>query len=452
MSNTPKKYVFKEFTGRGDITFQSGVVYTVNFDLYILDSGRLIGSILFTTIHSSLNDELNRNQTFTVSGEVQNQNGLMISAEQCAFYSINTMETNISIPLIVGRFTISRLKVYDDLRKINKIDEPESRLRFEFGILNYYSRSKFSLKTEIGEIQNINILSDDEIVILRNSFIPFISTLLQVHIKIQNSLEDTKQLVLNVIAKVLDLTSFVLTTEHRWSYYKIFYFDDSSQRFEFVNSEAINQLSRSPESHNNIDDSSIQDFLNLTYNNYNVDLLNEKYSFAIAFAWYLDSLSLRYEVMRFISASTAFESILQAYHGEGGLIMPKNAFKLLSEKIGAMIKKEAGNKILQEEIDQMVRAIPRINERNYRTKAKKLLDYLGLLDEKTDGLLGRIMQVRSPITHTGRSNDLNKHKVIETYFELFNLLTKIFFRILVADETVFKREFHNMTWKPLGMV
>jgi len=44
-------------------------------------------------------------------------------------------------------------------------------------------------------------------------------------------------------------------------------------------------------------------------------------------AWYLDSLSLRYDVMRFISASTAFESILHAYHGKGGLIIPKMFLK-----------------------------------------------------------------------------------------------------------------------------
>jgi hypothetical protein len=95
----------------------------------------------------------------------------------------------------------------------------------------------------------------------------------------------------------------------------------------------------------------------------------------------------------------------------------------------------------------MIAISPRINERNYRNKAKKLLEYLGLLDEKTDALLGRIMQVTSPITHTGRSNDSDKYKAIETYFELFHLITEIFFRILVADETAFKREFHKLTFR-----
>jgi hypothetical protein len=202
----------------------------------------------------------------------------------------------------------------------------------------------------------------------------------------------------------------------------------------------------------NIDDSRLQDFLNLTYNNYDADLFNKKYNFSIALAWYLDSLSLRYDVMRFISASTAFESILHAYHGKGGLIMPKNVFKVLNERIADVIKYEAENKISQEDLDRMVRAIPCINEHNYRTKAKKLLEDLGLLDEETNALLGQIIQVRSPITHTGRSKDLDKHKVIETYLELFNLLTKIFFRILVADKTVFKQEFHNITWKSLDEV
>jgi hypothetical protein len=74
--------------------------------------------------------------------------------------------------------------------------------------------------------------------------------------------------------------------------------------------------------------------------------------------------------MRFISASTAFESILHAYHGKGGLIMPKNVFKVLNERIADVIKYEAENKISQEDLDRMVRAIPRINEHNYRTKAK----------------------------------------------------------------------------------
>lgn len=75
-------------------------------------------------------------------------------------------------------------------------------------------------------------------------------------------------------------------------------------------------MSQNQQSHNNIDDSRLRDFLNMTYNNYDTDLFNKKYTTALA--WYLDSLSLRYDVMRFISASTAFESILQAYHSEGG--------------------------------------------------------------------------------------------------------------------------------------
>ena len=294
-----KKYVWKEFTGRGDIIFESGAIYTVNFEIYAFNSGGLAGSILFTTIDSRLNDELNRSQIFTVSGEAQNNNGLMISAEQCTFYSINAIENNISIPLIAGNFKITRLKVYDD-KKIKKIDEPESTVQFVFGVLNYFSTTEFLLKTEIGEIKNTNILRDDEIAIFRNSFIPFISTLFQVNIKKQKSLEDIKQDVFKVINKVLELTSFALTTEHRWSYYKIFHFDSSSQRYEFAYSEAINQLPRPPESHNNIDDSRLRDFLNMTYNNYDTDLFNKKYNFSTALAWYLDSLSLRYDVMRFI--------------------------------------------------------------------------------------------------------------------------------------------------------
>lgn len=186
MSSNYKKYVRDDFSGKGTITFQDGINYTANFQLYLYNSGSIVGSIWFTTVDSRLNEEVNRNETFTVGGEVQN--GLTISAGGCAFYSFTPIEVNnFPIPLSTARFIVSRLKVYDEA-KLKNLEEEEATLCFEFGILNYYSTTKFLLKTEIGEIQSVNVLSDEEIAIFRNSFIPFISTCFQVKIKGQRSL------------------------------------------------------------------------------------------------------------------------------------------------------------------------------------------------------------------------------------------------------------------------
>lgn len=73
----------------------------------------------------------------------------------------------------------------------------------------------FSLSTAIGEIQSANVLPDEEVAIFRNSHIPFVSTIFRVKINEQNSL-DVKQEVYNVIEKMLRLTSFTLTAEHKW--------------------------------------------------------------------------------------------------------------------------------------------------------------------------------------------------------------------------------------------
>ena len=444
MSDNYKNYVHNEFSGKGKITFQDGINYTVNFQIYLYNSGSLVGSLWFTTVDNRLYEEVNRNETFTIGGGVQS--GLTISAKGCAFYSFTPIEViNFPNPLLTARFIISRLKIYD-ITKLNNLEEEQVTLCFEFGILNYYSPTIFLLKTEIGEIQSYNILSDEEIAIFRNSFISFISTLLRIKPKAQKSLDDVKQTVFNIIKKVLELTSFALTTEHRWSYYKIYLNDFSSSQFAY--SECINQLPRAPESHNNIADSRLEDFLNLSYNNYNTNKLNKKYNFSVALAWYLDSLSLKYEVTRYISASTALESILEVFSPDSGLILSRKDFEELSKKIIVTIKNELGDKVSQEDIESMKKSLPNINRRHYRTKVEGLLESLGILDDETKDSLNDIISVRNEITHTGRSKILNE-KVAQTYLKLFNLLTKIFFKILLPDKHVFTQEFHNMTWKVL---
>jgi hypothetical protein len=446
VSGTFKKYLHHEFSGKGNIRFQDETSYSINFQIYLYNSGGLGGSMLFTSYDDRLNETITRNETFTLDGETQD--GLTLSAEHCGFYSFTPTEL-INIPLLTARFIVSRLKIFDGTKLKNANDEKVT-LDFQFGILNYYSPTNFLLRTEIGEIQSSNILSDEEITIFKNSFIPFISTVFRIQIQCQKSLEFTKQTVLKVIRNVLELTSFALTTEHRWSYFKI-YLIDSHGELEFAYSECINQLPRPAESHNNIAYSRLQEFLDSSYNNYNPDELNKKYNFHRALLWYLDSISLRYEVMRYISASTALESILAAFNSDSEEIISKKQFRDLSRKIKNTINDELSGKISQQKIEMMLKKLPNINRHrhHYMSKVENLLEALGILDDKTKNSLSEIIDVRNKVTHTGTSKDLDKEKIAETYFKLFSLLTKIFFRILVPSKDVFTQEFHDTTWKLL---
>lgn len=87
-----ENYVHDEFMGRGGITFRDGRTYTVNFQIYLFNSGSLIGSVWFTEVDVALNDELKRNEIFNLDGETDH--GLKILTERCAFYSFTTRHAN----------------------------------------------------------------------------------------------------------------------------------------------------------------------------------------------------------------------------------------------------------------------------------------------------------------------------------------------------------------------
>lgn len=86
-------------------------------------------------------------------------------AEGCSFYSIIHKEIDqFPYPIIICGFTINTVKVYDD-QAIKILNDKKTTLYFEFGILNYYSTGRFSVDTEVGNIQNINLLTDDDVSI-----------------------------------------------------------------------------------------------------------------------------------------------------------------------------------------------------------------------------------------------------------------------------------------------
>lgn len=147
-------------------------------------------------------------------------------------------------------------------------------------------------------------------------------------------------------------------------------------------SECVNRLPRLPASHNNINDSRLGEFLRKSYNNYTAEF-DTRYNFSLALKWYLDSISLRDDVMRFISASTSFESILDGFSTESGQILPKKEFKELKDVLSATIQNNIGAGTPLEDVETMVNRLADINRRPYRKKAEALLVFLGLRDETT---------------------------------------------------------------------
>jgi uncharacterized protein YutE (UPF0331/DUF86 family) len=247
------------------------------------------------------------------------------------------------------------------------------------------------------------------------------------------------------MSKVTDLTSFALTTEHKWSYYKVF---QDSFSGAFIFSEIVRIIPLIPNSHTNIDEASLQRFLNLTYKNYNNELI-EKYNFHLALKWYLDSVSLKYDVMQYISAAISLESILSKYSGENGLIIDKGKFRKLKTKLEKVIRNEIEGTISNYDIQFMYNSLQKINRRHYMDKAISLFKSLNIYDSETEKTLRDISKVRNIITHTGKFTNMNNESISihDTYFELFNLLSKFFFRILVNDYDIFSKEFHNIVWK-----
>jgi hypothetical protein len=189
-----------------------------------------------------------------------------------------------------------------------------------------------------------------------------------------------------------------------------------------------------------LEDRRIEEFINKSYINY-TDQLNRKYNFTLALKWYLDSNSLRYDVMQFVSASTSLESILGSFSAENEPFLPSQEFNRIRKKIVPIIRSEIGDQIPSADIESMLKRISEINRRSYRKKAEELLDSLGILDDDTRELLKKIIPIRDRIIHSGRFIDPeDKRKAAKLYFELGNILTKVFLKILVPDDDTFYQQ------------
>lgn len=434
MTDNFEKYVLYHFYGNGRVIIKDGSDYTASFEIYQLNPGNLVGSLFFRKIDSKLGNVIKSAEKFLFDGKTTN--GLRISAERCAAYSYTEaviQENGLSIPL-TARFHIHVLRVYKP-NQLENIEKEGTALCIEIGVLNYYSTANFLINTEIGEIESYNLLSNDDVNILRNLHIPNNASVLRLKVKGEKTIEATMEKTLRVIDKILELAGFALCTELRWSRYSVFLNEFSDSQFLYYGAES--RLPINPDAHYNIEETSIADFLSKSYNNYN-DQLNAKYNFKLALKWYLDSMTSRYEVMRFISASTSLESILDSFSPGSESFVPKNEFNDLGEKIKSLIKNEIGSGMTPDDLELMLKRIPDINRRSYRKKAEKLLESLEILDDHTRETLKDIIEVRDGITHRGRFVDpKDSRKAAKMYFELIDILAKVFIRILIPDDDTF---------------
>jgi hypothetical protein len=339
-------------------------------------------------------------------------------------------------PIIISRFLINVLKVYNTNTLDNLVREGVT-LGFEIGILNFYSITK-------GEIQSANRLTNDDINLFKNMHIPNNTSFLRLKVKSEKTLEATKEKIFKVVDKVLELTSFALCTEIQWSYYSVSLNEFSASQLIYYESKS--RLPFTPNPHYIIEEHRLTEFLNKSYYNY-TELLNKKYNFTLALKWYLDSNALRYEVMKFISASTSLESILDSFSTESEAVLPSAVFKKVRNKIEPIIRNEIGNQIPLEDIGSMLQLIPDINRRSYRKKAVRLLESLGVLDNNTREVLKEIIKVRDRITHSGRFVDpKDRTRAAKAHLELTSILTKVFLKILVPDDDTFYQQFVR-PWK-----
>lgn len=435
MTDNFEKYVLYHLYGNGRVILKDGSDNTASFEIYQLNPGNLVGSLFFTKIDSKLDYVIKSAEKFIFDGKTAS--GLKISAEKCRAYSYTEpiiQDKDLSIALLTARFHIHVLRVYNP-DKLENIEKEGTSLCIEIGVLNYYSTANFLINTEIGEIESYNRLSNDDINILRNLHIPNNTSVLRLKVKGEQTIEATLEKTLRVIDKILELAGFALCTELRWSRYSIFLNEFSDSQFLYYGAES--RLPINPDAHYNIEETRIADFLSKSYNNYS-DQLNVKYNFTLALKWYLDSMTSRYEVMRFISASTSLESILDSFSPGSESFVPKNEFNELREKIKSLIKNEIGSVITPDDLELMLKRISDINRRSYRKKAEKLLESLGILDDHTRETLKDIIEVRDGITHSGRFVDPeDSRKAARMYFELIDILSKVFIKILVPDDDSF---------------
>lgn len=80
-------------------------------------------------------------------------------------------------------------------------------------------------------------------------------------------------------------------------------------------------------------------------------------------------------------------------------------------------------------------------------KAESLLEFLHISNEETKKKLKEIIVVRDPIIHRGKftGEDSDPRKVNDAYLDLITILTRIFLKILPADDT-FLNEFDKRKW------
>ena len=83
-------------------------------------------------------------------------------------------------------------------------------------------------------------------------------------------------------------------------------------------------------------------------------------------------------------------------------IIDKKTFKTVVTKLKQILEQELRGKIESHDFDSLLISLENINRRSYRSKAKKLLQSLGILDTETKEAHVDVISVSNKITQAGR--------------------------------------------------
>jgi hypothetical protein len=83
-------------------------------------------------------------------------------------------------------------------------------------------------------------------------------------------------------------------------------------------------------------------------------------------------------------------------------IIDKKTFKTVVTKLKQILEQELRGKIESLDFDSLLISLENINRRSYRSKAKKLLQSLGILDTETKEAHVDVISVSNKITQAGR--------------------------------------------------
>ena len=186
-------------------------------------------------------------------------------------------------------------------------------------------------------------------------------------------------------------------------------------------------------------DSYSREFIRLAWKGYSREL-DEKYGFAYALEWYIESNLVDALEFKVLNASTCLELLMDKFNSEqkSEYILNSEFSDKFKDKLQICFSKELkGLGIEDKEIRKSIYAnLGGINRRSYVDKAYNLLSYWGISYDDIDMGFEDTVRVRDQITHRGKYYSKNAdirtefEDVLKAYKSLAMILPRIFLAML----------------------